>query len=374
MSQRFPDHFDGILAVAPGLNIPKAMAGAAWDTQALAGVAKAEGLVDASGLPLINKTFTDDDLALTAKSILTACDLLDGLTDGIIDDRARCTTEAVLPRLTAATCTGAKQPACLTAAQVAALQRMFAGPTDSQGRALYADWPWDAGVGGKAGATSFTGWRNWKLGPYQASENAALNVGFVASASAAILTTPPVPRATYGPDLVRHFLDYPLDAHAGRTAATTGLYRESVDSFMRANGTDLAAFARRGGKLIVVHGASDPISRCTTRSRGGRAWTRPKRAWPPGSRGSSPCRAWSIAPAVRRPTSSTRSPRWSHGPSRARRPIASSPRRAPPHPGPAARVRSAPIPHRRATRAPAASRTLRTSSASRPATPPGAFR
>jgi feruloyl esterase len=259
MSQRFPDYFDGILALAPGLNIPKAIAGAAWDTQALATLARTGGPQDAAGLPLLNKTFTDDDLALTAKAILDACDTLDGLGDGIIDDRARCTTEAVTAKLAAITCAAAKQATCLTAGQVTALRTMFAGPQDSSGRALYADWPWDAGVGGKAGATSFQGWRAWKMGPYEAAENSALNVGFVASASAAILTTPPVPRATYGPDLARHFLEYPLDAHAARTAATTGLYRESVDSFMKADGTDLSAFRRRGGKLIVVHGTSDPI-------------------------------------------------------------------------------------------------------------------
>jgi hypothetical protein len=70
VSQRFPEHFDGILAVAPGLNIPKSVAASAWDTQSLAAVAKAEGLLDREGLPLINKTFTDDDLELTAKAVL----------------------------------------------------------------------------------------------------------------------------------------------------------------------------------------------------------------------------------------------------------------------------------------------------------------
>jgi hypothetical protein len=259
MSQRFPEHFDGILSVAPGLNIPKAAAAAAWDTQALAAIAKAEGLLDGAGQLLINKTFTDDDLELTAGTILSACDALDGLADGIIDDRARCTTEAVLPRLTAATCTGSRLATCLSAAQVTALRTMFAGPTDSSGRALYADWPWDAGVGGKASMAESFSWRRWKLGAWQTPENSANNIVFVASAAAAVLSTPPVPRATYGPDLARYFLDYAFDTHAARTAATTGLYRESVDSFMHASGADLSAFKRRGGKLLVVHGASDPI-------------------------------------------------------------------------------------------------------------------
>jgi feruloyl esterase len=259
MSQRFPHHFDGILAVAPGLNIPKAMAGAAWDARTLADLARAEGLVDAAGLPLINKTFTDADLEITARAILDACDALDGAADGMINDRARCTTEAVLPRLAAVTCGGARQAACLSPGQADALKTMFAGPRDSQGRAIYADWAWDAGVGGKAGTTAFTGWRAWKMGAHQSPENTAVNVGFVAAAAAAVLTTPPVPRTTYGSDLVRYMIDYPFDTHEARTTATTALYRESVESFMRASGTDLSAFGARGGKLVVVHGASDPI-------------------------------------------------------------------------------------------------------------------
>jgi poly(3-hydroxybutyrate) depolymerase len=259
MAQRFPEHFDGVLAVAPGLNIPKAIAAAAWDSQAAAKIAKADGLLDSAGLPLLGRTFTDADLAVASKAVLDACDALDGLTDGIVDDRARCTTAAVLPRLAAATCPGAKQPTCLSAAQVTALRTMFAGPTDSHGGALYSDWPWDAGIGGKTGSAFFTGWRSWKLGSYDSAENSALNVGFVAAATASVLSTPPAPKASYGPDLVRYFVDYPFDTHAERTAATTGLYRESVDSFMHANGTDLAAFSTRGGRMIVVHGVSDPI-------------------------------------------------------------------------------------------------------------------
>jgi feruloyl esterase len=68
-----------------------------------------------------------------------------------------------------------------------------------------------------------------------------------------------VPRATYGPDLLRYMVDYPFDTHLARTTGVGGLYRESVESFMRASGTDLSAFDKRGGKLVVVHGASDPI-------------------------------------------------------------------------------------------------------------------
>ncbi len=41
--------------------------------------------------------------------------------------------------------------------------------------------------------------------------------------------------------------------------ATTGEFTESSLSFMRANSTDLTKFRARGGKLVIVHGVSDPV-------------------------------------------------------------------------------------------------------------------
>jgi len=40
---------------------------------------------------------------------------------------------------------------------------------------------------------------------------------------------------------------------------TTQTFRESSLEFMKADSTDLSAFKAHGGKLLIVHGASDPI-------------------------------------------------------------------------------------------------------------------
>jgi pimeloyl-ACP methyl ester carboxylesterase len=259
MSQRFPEHFDGILAVGPGINIPKATTAAAWDTQTLAAVAKESGLVDRSGQPFVNKVFTDDDLALAGEAIIGACDALDGLADGIVDDFPRCTTAVVKSKLDAVTCAG-KRGKCLTAAQVEALVTIFDGPKDSQGRATYTSWPWDAGIGHKPSMyLPYFSWRSWKMGPYDAMENSALNATFISSATSAILATPPVPRAMHGADLAKYMIDVPVDDHVARSAASGGIYRESGDSFMKADSTDISRFTSRGGKIVVVHGVSDGI-------------------------------------------------------------------------------------------------------------------
>jgi pimeloyl-ACP methyl ester carboxylesterase len=258
MSQRFPEHFDGILAVGPGIDMPKALTAAAWDTQALAAIAKQHGQRARSGQPFVNKAFTDDELDIAGDAVIAACDALDGLTDGIVDDFRNCTTAAVKPKLAAVTCTGPKGN-CLTAAQVEALTKMFDGPKDSQGRATYADWPWDTGIGHKPGMHEPMSWRSWKLGAHNADDNTGHNASFIASAASAILATPPIPRAMHGGDLASYMIDASIDDLRARAAATGGIYRESVDSFMKADSTDLARFAARGGKVIVVHGVSDAI-------------------------------------------------------------------------------------------------------------------
>src|SRR5215468_2221176 len=133
MSQRFPSYFDGILACAPGFNLPKAaLFGHTADAQALAEVEKAQGIYDRFGQPFLNKTFTDEDLDLAAQAVLSACDSLDGLEDGIIDNFPACTSAVVSPKLSAVTCKGPKRSACLSAAQITALQKIFVGSKNSK--------------------------------------------------------------------------------------------------------------------------------------------------------------------------------------------------------------------------------------------------
>ena len=86
LTQRFPNHFDGVLACSPGFRLPRAAVAEAWDSQAFAVVARASNLVDQNNQPLLNKAFTDDDLVLVANAILAACDNLDGVADGMVQN------------------------------------------------------------------------------------------------------------------------------------------------------------------------------------------------------------------------------------------------------------------------------------------------
>ncbi len=259
VSQRFPGAFDGILACAPGFRLPRAAVAEAWDSQALADAAREGGLVDDGGQVLVNKTLSDDDLVLVSRAVLAACDDLDGLADGSIQDFTDCTTALVHPKLAAATCTAPKSRSCLSAAQVVALEKVFGGARTSKGEMVYAPWAWDAGVGGKVGVAYNRGWRMWKLGSYDGPAYSSLNLTLGATSLAAVFVTPPVAVASKDGTPASFSLRFDIDSAPALLAATTETYRESALDFMKADSSDLSAFDARGGKLIVVHGVSDPV-------------------------------------------------------------------------------------------------------------------
>jgi len=248
-AQRYPEEFDGIVAGAPGFSLPRAAIAEALDTQAFASLlAKPEGQrIDASSLP---SAFTDEQFAIVRKSILAACDADDGLRDGITASFATCTWKKLLSELQRG-CPEQDNAACLSAAQIAALERVLSGPRDGGGRPLYSDWPIDAGVGSAQ-------WRLWKIGAL-GSSYPGNNVALGASSLAAVFTTPPtaVPQNLQSDfDYVMHF---DVDIDGPKIYAVSPVFLRSAWDEIGARSSDLTRFRAHGGKLIVPHGASDPV-------------------------------------------------------------------------------------------------------------------
>lgn len=251
-SERFPQHFDGIVAGDPGFDLPRAALAEAWNEQALAPLATR---LSSNGQPYLPDTFSDTDLTLVATAILDACDALDGLSDGIVDDHAACTSALVHPRLDAIQCAGAKTPTCLSAAQVVALKRIYAAPHTADGTPLYSDWQWDPGLTGNLA------FRAWLLGSPVADGqpllNNALNLTLGGGVLPLLFVTPPVILpATALEDYVFHF---DFEADAAKIDAVAAPFTESASQYMTARSTDRAAFKRRGGKLILFHGNADAV-------------------------------------------------------------------------------------------------------------------
>ena len=248
-SQRFPTYFDGIVAGAPGFDLPRAAVAEAWNEQALAPLATS---VSTNGQPYLVDTFSDADLALAANAILAACDDLDGLVDGIVDNYAACKNRQVYPQLEAIRCAGAKTASCLSADQIEALKLIYAGPENSRGKALYTDWQWDPGISG------FTSLRLWSLGYLVgAPVNTALNLTLGGGSLPHVFVTPP--DVTPLADLEAYIFGFNFDTDAPKIFQTSGIYTQSSMQFMTALKTDLRPFKRHGGKMILYHGNSDGV-------------------------------------------------------------------------------------------------------------------
>ena len=110
-AQRYPEDFDGIVAGAPAAN---------WSGRALSSlwVAQAVHKDDASYIPPAK-------YPLLHKAVLEACDALDGVRDGTLEDPVQCKFDPAVLR-----CPGADGPACLTTPQVEAARKIYAARQD----------------------------------------------------------------------------------------------------------------------------------------------------------------------------------------------------------------------------------------------------
>jgi len=232
--------YDGIIAGDPGFHLPKAAIGEMWGAQQFAKVATA---TTANGLPDIKTGFTAAERQLVASRIIAKCDALDGVADGMVQDIKACQANfnlaADLP-----TCSGnVRDGTCLTTAQKEAIGNVFSGARNSAGTALYASFPYDAGVSG-------AGWAAWKQ-----SNSITLDP----AAAAFTFTTPPQ-SASLLSQLSSYALNFSMDTDAPKIFATSGAYTESSWSFMTPpDEANLSALRQRGAKLMVYHGTSDPV-------------------------------------------------------------------------------------------------------------------
>jgi feruloyl esterase len=230
-TQRFPDYFDGVIAMAPAMRVSKgATIAAAWDTQALQAIAPLGG----DGLPVLSQALSDGDLNLVREAILNRCDALDGVSDHLVSNPAACQFDVADLQ-----CKGAKNDHCLAPQQVGALKKIFSGATNSTGQPLYFSWPWDAGIGHPQ-----NDWRMWKLGNSPTSKANSRHVFLMEDALQGNFVTPP--------DRSLSIYRFDFDRDPPRMDANAWIYNTDSD-------VKLSGFQARGGKLMFIHGLADPI-------------------------------------------------------------------------------------------------------------------
>jgi feruloyl esterase len=222
-AQRYPEDFDGIVAIAPWINPLE------WSTAAVHNL-KAQYPTGNFAAPVV----TPAVLGLLASKVIEKCDTIDGVRDGVMENPDECRFSlASLP----ACVNDAAKDGCVTAAQRAAL-RAFIGPLTA-GTLRYPGWP----HGDEADPA---GWEAWMTGPVPSILEAS---GQSAPTVQGMVATQFFKYLVYG-DSAWRYTTYDL-ARAARDGAR-------VNAIVSPSNPDLAAFHARGGKLLLAHGWSDP--------------------------------------------------------------------------------------------------------------------
>ncbi len=212
-AQRYPDDFDGLVVGDPAHNWTSFYASAhLW--YALATLDNPDSYIP------------PDKAALLGDAVTAACDAIDGIEDGVLDDPRNCDFDP--GTLTCAP--GQDDATCFSAAQVQAVRDIWTGPTNAAGDVLYPGLV----PGGEAGPG---GWSSWVTGReaftgthWRAADGFMKHMVFD------------------DPDWNFRTWDYDRDLPIA--LAKTG---KALD----ANDTDLRPLRDRGGKLLVYHGWSD---------------------------------------------------------------------------------------------------------------------
>jgi feruloyl esterase len=117
-AQRYPKDFNGVLAGSAAIRIAEAMERFLW--QSVKGVAPdGKAIFDAASVKLLHQ------------AVLDACDALDGLKDGQIDDPRRCSFDPGTLQ-----CGPGKKESCLTPQLVQAARDYYSGPVNAHGKHL----------------------------------------------------------------------------------------------------------------------------------------------------------------------------------------------------------------------------------------------
>jgi feruloyl esterase len=208
-AQRFPNDYDGIVAGAPANYWTHLITGSLWIAQAT--LRDPASHIPPAGFALLNKAVVD------------ACDALDGVKDGLIEDPSQCRFDP--KRLQCAGDGKDEAPGCLTKPQVDAVNRIYAAARNPRtgdvifpGLAPGSELGWGALAGGPK--------------PFPIAEDHYKYVVFR--------------------DPAWDFRALDFDRGLAEADRMDGGLINAIDP-------DLSAFAGHGGKLLMYHGWNDQL-------------------------------------------------------------------------------------------------------------------
>ena len=211
-AQRYPDEFNGIIAGAPANNWSHLFTGFVWNEQAA--LSTPGSSIPPAKLPAIQN------------AVLAACDSLDSVKDGLLEDPRACKFDpSVL------LCKAADSPECLTAAQIDTLKKIYAGPKNPRtGEQIFPGYP----PGTEAAQGTWAAW----ITPANPANAIQFNFGNTYYGQAVFED----PKWDF-----RKF-DFDKDLRFGDSKA--GVVLNSMNP-------DLRSFRAEGGKLLQYHGWGD---------------------------------------------------------------------------------------------------------------------
>ena len=221
-AQRYPEDYDGIVAGAPANYWIGLMTAELW--AGLATTRDPEQDLPRAKLPVLGA------------AVMAACDGLDGLEDGLIDDPRNCDFDPG-----ALLCDGEDAGDCLTAGQVAAARAIYAGPVrPSNGESLFPGYA--LGSEHFEAPDGLGGWARYWSGIAEPGGSTAQFMKY------SVFEDPDY-------DLNRFDFDADWDRANNRPLGND----ETLASALNAIDPDLSAFKAHGGKLISYHGWADAL-------------------------------------------------------------------------------------------------------------------
>jgi hypothetical protein len=218
-AQRFPDDFDGIVVGAPVLDFTGTMISYLSNQRALA-----------------TASLTKEKLKIVADAVYAKCDGIDGLEDGVLDDPRQCTFR---PSSDLPLCfRDVDGPACFTAAQVHALEAVYAG-TKRNGADFFPGQPVGAEIATARANGPTSGWMPWYVAP---PDGRPTQVSFGETFFKYMAFGKPNPSYDW--------LTFNVDTDLEKL--------ETARRLLDATDPDLTRFQARGGKIVSYFGWADP--------------------------------------------------------------------------------------------------------------------
>ncbi|THY97758.1 tannase and feruloyl esterase [Aureobasidium pullulans] len=242
MAQRYPGDFDGILALAPAVNWGHFFPVMAWPHQRM---------YEEKAFPRACEFAALHDAAIEA------CDMLDGVQDGVISAPELCNFDPIGKINQPFFCKDTNSTLHFTTAAVKIAQSAWTGPRGSDGKFLWYGYAMDADL---SMITATTCKDAKSSNPANCSANPFSNAASC-DEELADCTAVPFPLSD---SWFRHWVtaDPELDTTSLSRDEFTSLIHQGIqhyDSIIGTRDPDLSAFQKHGGKLLTWHGITDQI-------------------------------------------------------------------------------------------------------------------